>query len=46
MYDENIFMVDSRYLKLQGTLKNTSRYPYFDLSDLQTWGKNKSNNRI
>ena len=28
--------VDSRYLELQGTLKNTSRYPYFDISDLQT----------
>ena len=38
--------VDSRYLELQGTLKNTSRYPYFDISDLQTWGKNKSDNRI
>ena len=31
--------VDSRYLELQGTLWNTSRYPYFDLSDLQNWGK-------
>ena len=28
--------VDSRYLELQWTLKNTSRYPYFDISDLQT----------
>ena len=27
--------VDSRYLELQGTLKNSSRYPYFDISDLQ-----------
>ena len=33
--------VDSRYLEIQGTLWNTSRYPlsYFDISDLQTWGK-------
>ena len=27
--------VDSRYLEFQGTLWNTSRYPYFDISDLQ-----------
>ena len=26
--------VDSRYLGIGGTLKNTSRYPYFDISDL------------
>ena len=26
--------VDSRYLEIKGTLKNTSRYPYFDISDL------------
>ena len=26
--------VDSRYLEVEGTLKNTSRYPYFDISDL------------
>ena len=31
--------VDSRYLELQGTLWNTSRYPYFDISDLRNWGK-------
>ena len=31
--------VDSRYLELQGTLWNTSRYPYFDISDLQNWRK-------
>ena len=31
--------VDSRYLKIQGTLWNTSRYLYFDISDLQNWGK-------
>ena len=32
--------VDSRYLEFQGTLWNTSRYPYIDISDLQNWGKN------
>ena len=26
--------VDSRYLKFQGTVWNTSRYPYFDISEL------------
>ena len=26
--------VDSRYLEFKRTLKNTSRYPYFDISDL------------
>ena len=26
--------VDSRYLEIEGTIKNTSRYPYFDISDL------------
>ena len=31
--------VDSRYLELQGTLWNTSRYPYFDISDLRNRGK-------
>ena len=31
--------VDSRYLEIQGTLWNTSRYPYLDTSDLQNWGK-------
>ena len=31
--------VDSRYLEIQGTLWNTSRYPYFDISDLRNWGK-------
>ena len=38
--------VDSRYLEIQGTLWNTSRYPYLDISDLQNWWNNKSNNRI
>ena len=36
--------VDSRYLEVQGTFWNTSRYTYLDISDLQNWGKNKSNN--
>ena len=27
--------VVSRYLEVQGTLLNTSRYPYLDISDLQ-----------
>ena len=31
--------VDSRYLELQGTLWNTSTYPYFDISDLRNRGK-------
>ena len=31
--------VDSRYFKVQGTLWNTSRYPYLDISDLQNGGK-------
>ena len=31
--------VDSRYLEVQGTLWNTKRYPYIDISDLQNWGK-------
>ena len=26
--------VDSRNLEIEGTLKNTTRYPYFDISDL------------
>ena len=29
-----VSIVDSRYLEIEGTLKNTSRYPYFDISDL------------
>ena len=40
-----VFTVDSCYLEVQGTLKYfESSYPYFDISDLQNWGKNKSNN--
>ena len=29
------YTVDSRYLEVKGTLKNTSKYPYFDISDVQ-----------
>ena len=36
--------VDSRYLKFQGTVWNTLRYSYLDISDLQKWGKNNSIN--
>ena len=39
-----ISTVDSRYLEVEGTLLNTSRYPYFDISDVQNWGKYQSNN--
>ena len=38
--------VDSRYLEVEGTLWNTSRYPYFDISDVQNWGKYHPNNQI
>ena len=31
--------VDSRYLEFQGTHWNTSRYQYFDISELREWGK-------
>ena len=31
--------VDSRSLEFQGTLWNTSRYPYLDISDLQNLGE-------
>ena len=29
--------VDSSYLQVEGTLWNTSRYPHFDISNLQKW---------
>ena len=29
-----IYTVDSRYLEIEGTIKNSSRNPYFDISDL------------
>ena len=38
--------VDSRYLEFQGTFWNISRYLYFDISDLQNWGKLISINHI
>ena len=38
--------VDTRYLEFHGTLWNSSRYPYFDISDLQNWGKTNSINHI
>ena len=42
--DENT--VNFRYLEDERTLRNTSRYPYFDISDLQNWGEYQSNNQI
>ena len=38
--------VDSRYLEFKGTFWNTSRYPYFDISDLQNRGKTNSINHM
>ena len=38
--------VDSRYLEFQWTLWNTSRYPYFDISDLQNYVTTNSINHI
>ena len=38
--------VDSRYLEFQGTVSNTSRYPYLDILELQNWEKNNSINHI
>ena len=35
------YAVESRYLEVQGSLWNSSRYPYRDTSNLQNWGKNK-----
>ena len=43
---ENLPTVDSCYLEVEWTLSNTSRYPYFDISDVQNWGKYQSNNQI
>ena len=37
--DELQNTVDSRYLEFQETHWNTSRYPYFDISELIEWGK-------
>ena len=36
--DLPLYIVDSRYLEILVTLWNTSRYPYFDVSDLRNWG--------
>ena len=41
-----LIIVDSPNLEVQGTLWNTSIYQYLDISDLQNWWKNKSNNHI
>ena len=38
--------VDSHYLEVEGTLWNTSRYPYFDISDFQNWRKYKMHDQI
>ena len=43
MYEDT---VDCRYLEVKETLLNTSWYPYFDISDLQNWGKYQMNNQI
>ena len=43
---EKWITVDYRYLEVEGTRWNTSRYPYFDLSDVQNWGKYQTNNQI
>ena len=39
-----LYTVDFCYLEFQGTLWNTSRCPYLDISELQNWGKNSSSN--
>ena len=41
-----ITTVDSRYLEVQATFWNNSRYPYLDISDLQNLGKNKTKSNI
>ena len=43
-YIIKLITVDSRYLEVEWTLCNTSRYPYFDISDVQNRGKYQSNN--
>ena len=40
---KSLYTVDSRYLEVEGTHWNTSRYPYFDISDVPNWGKYQSN---
>ena len=46
IYIVDLNTVDSRYLEFQGTVWNTSRYPYFNISDSQNWGKTNSINHI
>ena len=41
-----LYTVDSRYLEVEGTLWNTPRYLYFDISDVKNWAKYQSNNQI
>ena len=38
--------VNPRYLDVERTLWNTSKYPHFDISDFQNWGKYISHNQI
>ena len=41
------FTVDSRYLEIEGTLKNSSRYPYFDTYQIcSIEEKNNLNNQF
>ena len=40
------YTVYSHYLEFQGSLWNTLRYLYIDISDLQNLGKNESNSNI
>ena len=45
-YGEVKYTVDSRYLEVEGTLWNISRYPYFGISAVQNWENYQSNNQI
>ena len=38
--------VNSCYFEFQGAFWNTTRYPYFKISDLQNWGETNSINNI
>ena len=42
----DLYTVDSSNLEVEGTLWNTSRYPYFDISGVQYCGKYLANNKI
>ena len=44
--DINIVIQSTRYLEVEGTLRNTSRYLHFDISDVQNRVKYQSNNQI